>query len=344
MLWKESDEVSLAGFSNNNIDVNVKMERGATVEGPCIMGDVNNVCSLDDKRGGHKYPQALIQGFNNALINGGLHDFNLEGYPFTWERGRGSDHWVEMCIDRAMSAKKRGISWMAWDHLAKSKFEGGLVRAEVVAIGVKEALSWLKNNPIVHAKLVKEAFLLFSDATSLIANKAKSTVYFGGISTTCKQRLTNILQMEEGSFPLKYLGVNLRPTEWRAADCGIIIDKMHKYMHTWASRNLSFTGRAQLVHSVLLGVRNYWMSLFVLPQKIMGAIDKCCRDFLWGSNGNRSKMHIPSWEKVCLPKNSGGLGFKEGKKWNISLMAKYIWAISSKQENLWVRWIDAIYL
>ncbi|KAM6563624.1 hypothetical protein CsatB_023622 [Cannabis sativa] len=55
-------------------------------------------------------------------------------------------------------------------------------------------------------------------------------------------------------------------------------------------------------------------------------------------------MHIPSWEKVCLPKKLGGIGFREGKKWNIALMVKYLWAISSKHDNLWVRWIDAIYL
>uniref|UniRef100_A0A803QB93 DUF4283 domain-containing protein n=1 Tax=Cannabis sativa TaxID=3483 RepID=A0A803QB93_CANSA len=105
-----------------------------------------------------------------------------------------------------------------------------------------------------------------------------------------------------------------------------------------------FKGRAQLIHSVLLGVRNYWMSLFLLPQKVTTTIDKCCRDFLLGFNGNGSKMHIPSWEKVCLPEKFGGIGFREGKKWNVSIMAKYISAISSKQDNLWVRWIDAIYL
>uniref|UniRef100_A0A803NL01 Reverse transcriptase zinc-binding domain-containing protein n=1 Tax=Cannabis sativa TaxID=3483 RepID=A0A803NL01_CANSA len=165
-------------------------------------------------------------------------------------------------------------------------------------------------------KMVKDAFQRFSEATGLIGNKAKST----------------------------YLGVNLRPTKWRSADCGIILDKLHKNLHTWASRNLPFAGRAQLIHSILLGIRNYWMGLFLLPQKITTAIDKCVRDFLWGSKGNKSKFHIPSWEKFCLPKNSGDLGFKKGKVWNIALMEKYIWAISSKQDNLWVRWIDAIYL
>ncbi|XP_060969680.1 uncharacterized protein LOC115713582 [Cannabis sativa] len=107
-----------------------------------------------------------------------------------------------------------------------------------------------------------------------------------------------MMQTEEGNFPLNYLGVQLRPTKWRATDYEVIIDKIHKRLHSWASRNLSFVGRAQLIHSVLLGIRNFWMSLFILLQKITAAIDKCCRDFLWGSKDNRSKMHLSSWEKV----------------------------------------------
>uniref|UniRef100_A0A803P744 Uncharacterized protein n=1 Tax=Cannabis sativa TaxID=3483 RepID=A0A803P744_CANSA len=55
------------------------------------MGDVNNVCNVKDKRGGRPYPASLIQGFNDALSVGRLQDLCLEGYPFTWERGRGPD-------------------------------------------------------------------------------------------------------------------------------------------------------------------------------------------------------------------------------------------------------------
>ncbi|XP_062086362.1 uncharacterized protein LOC133792469 [Humulus lupulus] len=39
-----------------------------------------------------------------------------------------------------------------------------------------------------------------------------------------------------------------------------------------------------------------------------------------------------------------GLGFKEGTKWNKVLLAKFIWALSSKQDVLWVKWIDELYL
>uniref|UniRef100_A0A803PHR7 Reverse transcriptase zinc-binding domain-containing protein n=1 Tax=Cannabis sativa TaxID=3483 RepID=A0A803PHR7_CANSA len=103
-------------------------------------------------------------------------------------------------------------------------------------------------------------------------------------------------------------------------------------------------GRALLIHSVLLGLRNYWMSIFILPHSITKEIEKLCRGFLWGWNGNRSKLHVASWEKVCLPKNYGGLGFKDGVKWNQAILAKYIWAISTKSDILWVKWVNNIYL
>ncbi|XP_062093759.1 uncharacterized protein LOC133799776 [Humulus lupulus] len=191
---------------------------------------------------------------------------------------------------------------------------------------------------------IQEAFKKFCDSTGLSANKSKSHIFFGGVKEVIKVKILELMQMEEGSFPLKYLGVHLRPTKWKASDCGMILDKLNKNLNCWASKNLSFAGRAQLIHSVLLGIRNFWMSIFILPFKITAAIDKSCRDFLWGSNGNRSKLHIPSWEKVCLPKKLGGIGFREGKKWNMALMAKFLWAISNKQDCLWVRWINSIYL
>ncbi|XP_062103251.1 uncharacterized protein LOC133814280 [Humulus lupulus] len=191
---------------------------------------------------------------------------------------------------------------------------------------------------------IQEAFKKLCDSAGLSANKAKSHIFFGGVKEEIKIKILGLMQMEEGSFPLKYLGVHLQPTKWKASDYGVILDKLNKNLNYWASRNLSFASRAQLIHSVMLGIRNFWMSIFILPYKVTAALDKCCRDFLWGSKGSRSKLHLPSWEKVFLPKKLGGIGFREGKKWNMALMAKFIWASSRKQDCLWVRWINSIYL
>uniref|UniRef100_A0A803PRQ9 Reverse transcriptase domain-containing protein n=1 Tax=Cannabis sativa TaxID=3483 RepID=A0A803PRQ9_CANSA len=160
-------------------------------------------------------------------------------------------------------------------------------------------------------RLIFEAFSKFCNDTGLSTNSSKSQIYFGGVREEIKALILDIVKIEEGGFPLKYLGVQLRPTKWKASDCGIILDKLNRNLNCWASRNLSFAGRAQLIHSVLLGIRNYWMSIFIIPSKITAAIDKSCRDFLWGRSGNKSKLHRASWEKVCLPKKLGGVGFRE---------------------------------
>uniref|UniRef100_A0A803QFN4 Reverse transcriptase zinc-binding domain-containing protein n=1 Tax=Cannabis sativa TaxID=3483 RepID=A0A803QFN4_CANSA len=44
---------------------------------------------------------------------------------------------------------------------------------------------------------------------------------------------------------MKYLGIPLRPTKWKAEDCGIIIKKITQRLHNWASKHLSFAGKIQ---------------------------------------------------------------------------------------------------
>lgn len=50
-----------------------------------------------------------------------LHDMELQGYPFTWERGHGTDKWVEIRLDRALVSS-------AWLNLFK---EAKLINLDV---------------------------------------------------------------------------------------------------------------------------------------------------------------------------------------------------------------------
>uniref|UniRef100_A0A803NIA9 Uncharacterized protein n=1 Tax=Cannabis sativa TaxID=3483 RepID=A0A803NIA9_CANSA len=86
------------------------------------------------------------------------------------------------------------------------------------------------------------------------------------------------------------------------------------------------------------------MRVFLLPQSVIKEIEKFCRGFLWGLKDNRPKIHLASWEKVCLPKALGGLGFKDGSRWNKASLARFIWDIMNKKDLLWVKWVNAVYL
>ncbi|KAL8098348.1 hypothetical protein AgCh_031201 [Apium graveolens] len=64
--------------------------------------DFNNVTSQADKKGGAAYPSHLVDGFNDCLQDTELQDLNIIGHQFTFERGRNTDHWVEIHLDRVL--------------------------------------------------------------------------------------------------------------------------------------------------------------------------------------------------------------------------------------------------
>ncbi|XP_062118848.1 uncharacterized protein LOC133832534 [Humulus lupulus] len=272
---------------------------------------------------------AVLKKFRDGVLPSDLNETVISLIPKTGSPKTAADYRPIACYNTLYKC----ISKMLCSRLS-----------EVLPFLIHNDLVFFAKGNVKSMRLIQSAIDSFCATTGLSINNTKSHIYFGGMKDDCKSQLLEITQMEEGSFPLKYLGIHLRPTKWRAADCGEIIEKIQRNLHSWASRNLSFAGRAQLIHSVLLGIRNFWMNIFILPQKVVAVIDKSYRDYLWGLKGNRSKLHLTSWEQVCLPKKYGGVGFFEGRKWNIALMAKYIWAISSKKDCLWVKWIDSIYL
>lgn len=68
----------------------------------CLIGDLNNVLSQSEKKCGCLYPQWLILGFQGDFYECNLRDLDLVGYPYTWEKGKGTSNWVEFHLDRAL--------------------------------------------------------------------------------------------------------------------------------------------------------------------------------------------------------------------------------------------------
>ncbi|MCH97325.1 endonuclease/exonuclease/phosphatase family protein [Trifolium medium] len=70
------------------------------------MGDFNDMLSADDKRGGTTQPPWLIRGFKEAVQDSGLIDLPMEGYPFTWTKGRRALNPTEERLDRALATQR----------------------------------------------------------------------------------------------------------------------------------------------------------------------------------------------------------------------------------------------
>ncbi|XP_031106341.1 uncharacterized protein LOC116010994 [Ipomoea triloba] len=72
-----------------------------------VVGDFNDLSCPYEKRGIHPHPTSLFDGFNSALDDCGLFDLGMRGRRYTWERGKGTDNWVEERLDRAVA----GVYW-----------------------------------------------------------------------------------------------------------------------------------------------------------------------------------------------------------------------------------------
>ncbi|CAN1807830.1 Putative ribonuclease H protein At1g65750 [Linum perenne] len=84
------------------------------------------------------------------------------------------------------------------------------------------------------------------------------------------------------------------------------------------------------------------MQTSVLPITTCNAIDKRI-NFIWGSSETEWKTHLVSWERICQPKENGGLGLKSARVLNWAYMTKLAFLFFQKKEPLWIRIIQSKY-
>ncbi|XP_074342053.1 uncharacterized protein LOC141679451 [Apium graveolens] len=63
-----------------------------------ILGDFHDLLREEEKKGRHKHPTWLLNVFRETVC--GISDLPMEGYPYTWERSRGTERWVQEKLDR----------------------------------------------------------------------------------------------------------------------------------------------------------------------------------------------------------------------------------------------------
>jgi len=160
-----------------------------------------------------------------------------------------------------------------------------------------------------------------------------------GVDTHIKEDILAQFPFEQGSLPVRYLGLPLMTRKRSSADYLPLLEKIRSQISIWTARTLSFTGRLQLLTSVTFSLINFWTATFRLHKSCIKKIDKICSAFLWsGPSLNPRKVKV-AWSTVCTPKSEGGLGLRSVEETNKVCMLKLIWRILSAKGSLWVDWI-----
>lgn len=75
-------------------------------------------------------------------------------------------------------------------------------------------------------QVIKAALKEFEVLSGLKANTSKSSMFDYGISDCLKHLLLDELQMVEGQFPVRYLGVPLISSRLTSSDCCVLLEKI----------------------------------------------------------------------------------------------------------------------
>jgi hypothetical protein len=101
--------------------------------------------------------------------------------------------------------------------------------------------------------------------------------------------------------------------------------------------------KEELIKSVAQAIPNHVMGVFKLPAGFHDDYTRLIRNFWWGEDENRRKVHWESWDVLIKPKNFGGVGFRDLKILNQAMLARQCWRIIKKPESLCARLLKSIY-
>ena len=82
---------------------------------------------------------------------------------------------------------------------------------------------------------------------------------------------------------------------------------------------VSLGGRIVLLNAIPI----FYLSLLRMPNIVWRKLVKIQSDFLWGGTRGRRKLCWVKWRVVCQPRSKGGLGVRDIRLVNLSLLLKW---------------------
>ncbi|KAL7111975.1 hypothetical protein ACP275_05G123500 [Erythranthe tilingii] len=193
------------------------------------------------------------------------------------------------------------------------------------------------------ASTLKQILDLYARTSGQVVNVDKSTMTFSPKTpNNTKEELSQVLGFTVVDRHEKYLGMPANLGRTRKEVFIYLRDRIWTKIRGWGEKHLSRAGKEVLIKAVLQAIPTYVMSCFLLPQNLLEEIESAIRRFWWGSEAKRKLVWV-SWQKLCLSKEDGGLGFRDMSCFNKALLTKQAWRLITLQDTLLARVMKARY-
>lgn len=197
----------------------------------------------------------------------------------------------------------------------------------------------------LESQSIKEVLNTYEAFSGQAVNYQKFVVFFSANVRRDKQsEIKQILGVFNDIGDSKYLGLPSLIGRSKKAVFRYLKDIVFQKIQGWNSKLLSRAGKAVVIRNVAQMIPSYTMSCFLIPKTLCQEIEKLMNACWWKTSSNSNKpIRWLSWNKMCMSKKNGGLGFRDLHGFNLSLLGKQCWSLISRPDALVSRVLKARY-
>ena len=184
----------------------------------------------------------------------------------------------------------------------------------------------------------------YEDVTGQMINPGKSSIIFGsGVSMELKCRIKHNLGIEAEGGEGKYLGLPEELKGSKVKAFTYLKDRMAKKVSGWHAKTISQGGTEVLIKAVGAALPIHAMSVYKIPKMVISGLHSIMASFWWSNVEYKRRIHWMSWEKLCMSKEDGGMGFRDLECFNEALLARQTWRIIQYEDSLFSKVLKGKY-
>jgi hypothetical protein len=149
-----------------------------------------------------------------------------------------------------------------------------------------------------------------------------------------KRILLQALGLRAETTEGKYLGLPTYVGRSKAKCFAYIKDKILKRLMGWKEKLMSMAAKEILIKAVAQTIPTYAMTCFDLSKSLCDDICNLICQYWWSQNSEEQRMHWVGWEKIKLPKEEGGLGFRDLHSFSLAMLARQSWHLIQSPDSL----------
>jgi hypothetical protein len=158
-----------------------------------------------------------------------------------------------------------------------------------------DCLLFFRANP-EQAGVIKEVLAVFEKGPGQLLSVNKCSILFSENCPEPNQQLVRqILEVSRDTFEDKYLGYPTPEGRMNKGKFQPSKERLSKKLNNWAEKLMSMGAKDELIKSVAQAIPTHVMSIFKLPTGFHEDYMKLVRNFWWGEDEEKRKVHWAAW-------------------------------------------------